>query len=185
MNSIGGVGALALMTPTEKAEALEAAMIRQLSNPALRSKGDELPPLPKRPTLVDFMRFRFNRNDHLLQSAARAMKLGYKEETVLACLLHDVSILGLISSDHGWWGAQLVEPYVSEKVSWAIRYHQACRFYPDPEVGFEYPEMYVRMFGENFEPEPYIKAAYKYARNHKWLCLLFIHPRAALVHKYR
>ena len=168
MNSIGGVGALALMTPTEKAEALEAAMIRQLSNPALRSKGDELPPLPKRPTLVDFMRLRFNRNHHLLQSAARAMKLGYKEETVLACLLHDVSILGLISSDHGWWGAQLVEPYVSEKVSWAIRYHQACRFYPDPEVGFEYPEMYVRMFGENFEPEPYIKAAYKYARNHKW-----------------
>ncbi len=28
--------------------------------------------------------------------------------------------------------------------------------------------MYVRMFGEDFEPEPYIEAAYKYAQNHKW-----------------
>ncbi len=101
LSSLGALGTTALMTPTEKAEALEAAMICQLSRPALRGKGEELPPLPEHPTLVDFMRLRFSRNNHLLQSAARAMKLGYKEETILACLLHDVSVLGLISPDHG------------------------------------------------------------------------------------
>jgi hypothetical protein len=50
------------------------------------------------------------------------MKQGHPEETILACLLHDI-VFDLIRVDHGWWGAQLVEPYVSEKVSWAIRYH--------------------------------------------------------------
>ena len=44
--------------------------------------------------------------------------------------------------DHGWWGAQMFEPYVPEKVSLAIRYHQALRFYPDPANGYEYPELY-------------------------------------------
>jgi hypothetical protein len=28
--------------------------------------------------------------------------------------------------------------------------------------------MYVRLFGEGFDPEPYIKRDYEYARNHKW-----------------
>lgn len=55
-----------------------------------------------------------------------------------------------------------------EKVSWAIRYHQALRFYPDPSVGYEYPEMYNRLFGKDYVPEPYIEEAYKYALNHKW-----------------
>ena len=35
--------------------------------------------------------------------------------------------------DHGWWGAQLLAPYVEERISWGIRYHQALRFYPDDE----------------------------------------------------
>ena len=61
-----------------------------------------------------------------------------------------------------------VEPYVQEKVSWAIRYHQALRFYPDPAHGYEYPELYTRIFGKDYEPQPHIKAAYDYARNHKW-----------------
>jgi hypothetical protein len=70
--------------------------------------------------------------------------------------------------DHGWWGAQLVEPYVSEKVTWAIRYHQALRYYPDESVGYEYPAMYVAMFGENYRPPEHIESAYRYARNHPW-----------------
>ena len=36
-------------------------------------------------------------------------------------------------ADHGYVGAALYEPYVSEKVAFAIRYHQALRFFPDPE----------------------------------------------------
>jgi len=87
---------------------------------------------------------------------------------VLACLLHDISLMGFIRSDHGYWAAQLIAPYVDEEVSWAIRYHQALRFYPDEAAGYAYPEMYIRLFGPDYKPEPYIEAAYQYARNHKW-----------------
>jgi hypothetical protein len=127
----------------------------------------QLEPMPHKPTLLDFFRLRFAPANHVLQSATRAMKTGMSEETTLACLLHDV-VLNLIKPDHGWWGAQLIEPYVPAKVSWAIRYHQALRFYPDPSVGYEYPEMYHRIFGRDYIPPPYIEASYKYARNHKW-----------------
>jgi hypothetical protein len=53
---------------------------------------------------------------------------------------------GLITSDHGYWGAQLIEPYV--EVSWAVRLHQALRYFPDEAVGYSYPEAYIRYFGE-------------------------------------
>jgi hypothetical protein len=96
-----------------------------------------------------------------------ARRPGVDEETVLACLLHDLGMV-LMRPDHGWWGAQLVEPYVSERVSWAIRYHQALRYYPDASVGYEYPELYVQMFGPDYRPPAYIEAAYREARAHRW-----------------
>ena len=65
-------------------------------------------------------------------------------------------------------GAQLIEPYVDEEVSWAIRMHQVLRFFPDESVGYEYPEAYVKMFGEDFVPEPYVVAEYERAKKHKW-----------------
>src|SRR5439155_1133669 len=118
-----------------------------------RRRGGQRPELtalatmPERPTLTDFIRFRGTPGigNHILQSANDALRKGESEETVLACLLHDF-VLNLMKTDHGWWGAQLMEPYVSEKVSWAIRHHQALRFYPDSSVGYEYPELYVRIF---------------------------------------
>ena len=55
-----------------------------------------------------------------------------------------------------------------DRVSWGIRYHAPLRFYPDESVGYEYPEMYNRMFGEDYEPEPYIREAAEFARNHPW-----------------
>jgi hypothetical protein len=125
-----------------------------------------LEPMPEKPTLVDFFKYRFAPATHVLQSATDAMKKGEKEEMILACLLHDV-VLNLIKVDHGWWGAQVMEPYVSEKISWGIRYHQALRFYPDHSVGYEYPEMYNQIFGKDYVPPPYVKQAYEYARNHK------------------
>jgi len=62
----------------------------------------------------------------------------------------------------------MIEPYVDEKITWGIRYHQALRFYPDDSVGYEYPELYNRIFGKDYVPEPYIEDAYQYARKHKW-----------------
>jgi len=131
------------------------------------SKVSRLVPMPAKPTLVDFFRRRFEPAAHLLQSARLAMKNGASEEIVLACLLHDAGQY-LMRADHGYWGAQLIEPYVSERVAFAVKYHQALRFYPDPSVGYEYPEVYYGLFGVDYVPAPHIRAAYDYARNHKW-----------------
>ena len=123
--------------------------------------------MPSAPTLLDFFARRFAPATHVLQSADKALTAGLPEDIVLACLLHDVAQV-LMRADHGWWGAQLFEPYVSPKVAFAIRYHQALRFYPDAEAGYEYPMLYNVIFGKDYEPPPYIAAAHKYCRKHKW-----------------
>jgi hypothetical protein len=135
----------------------------------LMGEDPRLPAMPEKSTLMDFMQLRFTpSNQHLLQSANLAQKNGLPEHMVLACLLHDIAVNGFIRSDHGYWGAQMIEPYVDEEVSWAVRMHQALRFYPDESVGYAYPANYTRMFGEDYEPEPYIQRAYEEAKNHKW-----------------
>jgi hypothetical protein len=139
-------------------------------------KVETLAPLPKKPTLMDLLVGRLNTprhgmqfavTPHVAQSAAQALKAGLDEETVLACLLHDIG-MGVARPDHGWWGAQLIEPYVPERVTWAVRFHQALRFYPDASVGYEYPAFYQSLFGPDYKPPEYIEAAYRYARNHQW-----------------
>ena len=128
-----------------------------------------LPKLPDKPTLLDFFKLRFSSSsNHLLQSAALALKAGHSEKVVLACLLHDVAVTGFIRCDHGYWGAQLIEPYVDEEVSWSVRMHQALRFFPDESVGYKYPDAYLKYFGPDYEPEPYIVEEYKRARSHKY-----------------
>jgi hypothetical protein len=135
--------------------------------------------LPDRPTLLDYFRFRvplpFLR--HLLQSAGNALAGGATEEQVLACLLHDLGQT-LARVDHGWWGAQMIEPYVSEKVAFAVRYHQALRFYADESVGYTYPELYVQIFGADYVPEPYIADTYDQVRRHRW----YMEARMVTVH---
>lgn len=144
----------------------------------LMGPDPRLPAMPARPTLFDFFRLRFGPAAHVLQSAGHALRAGQSEKIVLACLLHDIAVIGFIRADHGYWAAQLVEPYVDEEVSWAIRYHQALRFYPDEAAGYAYPEAYVRNFGDAYEPEPHIAAAYAYARKHHW----YASSRAITVH---
>ena len=133
--------------------------------------------MPSAPTLFDFFRLRFGATaNHCLQSASLALRNGVSEEVVLACLLHD-TVQELIKVDHGWWCAQLYEPYVSEKVAFAIRYHQVLRFYPDDAAGYVYPDLYRTLFGEDYKPEPYIEDAYRMLKDHKWYDL----PRAVTV----
>jgi predicted HD phosphohydrolase len=169
----------------ERADALEEKLMKETHKAAVRRGAGllfggitpsgapieikPLPRMPEKPTLVDFFRLRFMPHTvtHLLQSATDAQKKGEPEELVLACLLHDIAI-NLLKVDHGYWAAQMLEPYVSEKVSWAIRHHQALRFFADSEAGYEYPQRYVEIFGEGYQPEPYIRAAYEGARKHKW-----------------
>ena len=136
----------------------------------------KLPPLPAKPTLKDFFELRFAPANHVLQSATRALKTGMPEHIVMACLLHDV-VQGLIKTDHGWWGAQLFEPYISEKATFAIRYHQTLRFYADEANGYTYPDLYHRTFGVDYVPPPHIEETYKMVRKHKW----YIEPRLVTV----
>jgi len=142
-----------------------------------RKKPDELrhighdsrlPRMSDKPTLMEYFDKRIGHSSHLLQSARLAKINGLPEKIIFACLLHDISVSGFIGGDHGYYGAQLVEPYVDEEVSWAIRYHQSLRFIPDEDVGYPYPEAYIRYFGEDFKPEHYIFKDAEYARNHKW-----------------
>src|SRR5262250_385660 len=132
--------------------------------------GDDprLPAMPEKPTLMDFFQYRFGPCMHLLQSARHAVNANLPEKMVLACLLHDISTIGFIRGDHGYWGAQLVEPYVDEEVTWAIRAHQVLRFYPDESVGYDYPQSYVKTFGADYTVDDYIDADYKRMKDHKW-----------------
>jgi hypothetical protein len=184
------------MNTLERAEAAEHALSEELDRlvivkstiyssgdrdpraPMMRPSGEgktflmghdpRLPRMPEKPTLFDFFKLRFGPANHLLQSARLAQKNGLSEKLILACLLHDIGILGFIRADHGYWAAQLVEPYVDPEVSWAIRYHQALRFYADESVGYKYPELYTKLFGPEYRPEPHIERAYKTACAHKW-----------------
>jgi len=186
--SVGGTTAVAAMSHEDKAEALEHYMTHQLDQPhqfgqpgqpssdglitprgtgnLFRPTDKPFEPMPDNATLRDFFLKRFAPARHVLQSADYALKNGQPERTVFACLLHDVT-QNLMKADHGYWGAQLFAPYVDERVSWGIRYHQALRFFPDLEAGYEYPEMYNRIFGNDYEPDAYIKAAHDFARKHR------------------
>jgi hypothetical protein len=182
------------MTMLEKAEAAERELSDELDRTVVKSviytSGDRdprvpvtrpdngklvmmghdprLPKMPDEPTLLDFFRLRFGPSNHLLQSARLAQKNGVSEKIVMACLVHDIAIAGFIRGDHGYWAAQMLEPYVDEEVSWAIRYHQALRFYPDESVGYGYPALYVKLFGADYKTDPYIERDYRMARDHKW-----------------
>jgi hypothetical protein len=124
--------------------------------------------MPEAPTLIDFFKLRFAPANHVLQSARLAKINGMDEKVVLACLLHDICVGNLIRTDHGYWCAQMIKPYVDEEIAWAIEAHQALRFFPDESVGYEYPEAYIRFFGADYKPEPYIVKAWEAAKNHKW-----------------
>src|SRR5665213_244103 len=124
--------------------------------------------MPDKPTLVDFYELRMGPATHVLQSAMHALKAGCNEKIILACLLHDIAVSMFIRGDHGYWGSALVEPYVDEEISWAIRAHQVLRFYPDEKYGYVYPELYIKFFGADYQVEPYIARAYEIIRRHKW-----------------
>lgn len=143
---------------------------REVSTGKVHLMGHDprLPRMPDRPTLFDFFKYRFGPAVHMLQSARLAQKNGASEKIVLACLLHDIGNIGFIRADHGYWSAQLVEPYVDEEVAFAIRYHQVLRFFPDESVGYTYPESYIRLFGADFRPAPYVEREYEYAKKHKY-----------------
>lgn len=150
----------------------EAAAIAMMDENHVFMMGDNpaLPVMPAKPKLLDFFRYRFGdiTMRHLAVSAQRALEQGMEEKIVLACLLHDISNGCFVRADHGYWGAQMVAPYVDEEVAFAIQYHQPLRYFADESVGYEYPESYNRFFGADYVPPEYIKRDAEFARNHRW-----------------
>jgi hypothetical protein len=150
----------------------EAELTAQLDDRHVFMMGDNprLPRMPEAPTLLDFFRLRLSdfARRHLLQSAKLAREAGHDETVVLACLLHDLSAGAFLRSDHGYWAAQLIGPYVSEEIAWAVSHHQALRYFADESVGYTYPAAYERYFGTDYEPPAYIRQAAEEARRHKW-----------------
>jgi hypothetical protein len=152
--------------------AVEMALLAQLDDAHVFMMGDNpvLPRMPDKPTLLDFFHLRFTgvTRRHLLNSAKAAIDDGLDDKIVFAVLVHDIANACLIRADHGYWGAQLIAPYVDEEISWAVRYHQPLRYFADPAAGYEYPESYLRFFGADYVPPDYIRAAAEEARRHRW-----------------
>ena len=150
----------------------ELALLRALGPDTVMMMGDNpvLPRMPERPKLLDFFKHRFTDITvrHLLGSAKRALDEGLDEKIILACLLHDISNGCFVRTDHGYWGAQMIAPYVDEEVAWAVQYHQALRYFADESVGYAYPESYARFFGADYVPPDYILRDAESARAHRW-----------------
>ena len=150
----------------------ELEILKSLDSGTVMMMGDNpaLPRMPKAPALLDFFRLRFSDLTfrHLMTSARRAYEDGMDEKIILACLLHDISNGCLIRSDHGYWSAQIIAPYVSEEIAWAVKYHQALRYFEDESVGYAYPESYGRFFGPDYVPPEHIRRDAEFARSHRW-----------------
>ena len=86
--------------------------------------------MPPQPKLMDFLKHRVTGVTirHLLTSAKRALDDGHEEKIVLACLLHDISNACLIRADHGYWGAQMIAPYVDEEIACSTKVRDPLTF---------------------------------------------------------
>jgi hypothetical protein len=157
-------------TPARDYQGALLAEARHDDTVFMMGDNPELPKMPERPTLRDFYLLRFGPipRMHLLQSARVARENGLGEKVIMACLLHDIAIAGLLSANHGYWGAQLVAPYVDEEVAWAVEKHEALRYFADESVGYTYPAAYTDYFGPDYNPPEYIRRDAETARRHRW-----------------
>lgn len=157
-------------TPLSDCQGALLAQAREPGTVFMMGDNPALPKMPERPTLRDFFRLRLSKVGamHLLQSARVARENGLGEKVITACLLHDIAIAGLLSANHGYWGAQMVAPYVDDEVRWSIEKHEALRYFPDESVGYTYPQAYIDYFGPDYRPPGYIRREYQAARQHRW-----------------
>jgi hypothetical protein len=157
-------------TPASAYRRILRAEARHPDTVFMMGDNPALPKMPGRPTLKDFFLLRFSETGrmHMLQSARVARENGLGEKVIMACLLHDIAVAGLLSANHGYWGAQLVAPYVDDEVAWAIEKHEALRYFPDETVGYTYPEAYIDYFGADYDPPDYIRREHQAARQHRW-----------------
>src|SRR5215472_15722882 len=92
-------------TPASGFQGALLAEARQPDTVFMMGDNPALPKMPDQPALRDFFSLRFGKiaNAHLLQSAKVATANDLGEKVVMACLLHDIAIAGLLSANHGYW----------------------------------------------------------------------------------
>ena len=74
----------------------------------------------------------------------------------------------MIRADHGYWGAQMIAPYVSEEVAWAVQISPGAALFRRRGVGYTYPEDYDRFFGPDYLPPEYIRKIPRRRATHRW-----------------
>ena len=116
--------------------------------------------------MLDYFKNRFASTNHLLQSGALALKNGHSAKVALACLLHDIGVVSFIRCDHGYWGAQMIPPYVDEETSWAISCTRRCVFSPVGRL-LGIPTCTSSSSGPITRPSRTSQEEYKRARTHK------------------
>jgi len=105
--------------------------------------------MPDRPTLRDFYLLRSTRSPHP-PAAERpvARENGLDEKSHWRGLLHDIAIAGLVSANHGYWGAHWSRAYSGRGRSpGPIEKHEALRLLPRRGGGVQLPEAYIDYFG--------------------------------------
>ena len=165
-------------SPRSKRRSKRATIRRGAGSLFVSNRGNvkKLEPMPKNPTHPGFLPPPLRaRQSRAAERDARAEDRHVRgnRPRLPAARLRAV----LIKPDHGWWGAQLFEPYIPEKSTFAIRYHQTLRFYPDADAGYEYPDQYFRIFGEDYKPPAAHRGDLQDAQNHKW----YMEPRLVTV----
>jgi len=63
-----------------------------------------------------------NNYEHCLQAATLALRDGRDDETVVACLFHDLGFVAC-NETHGEFAAALLRPYVSDRIVWTLQRH--------------------------------------------------------------
>ena len=66
--------------------------------------------------------YQISRYEHSLQTATRAYRYKENEEMIVAALVHDIGGT-LAPYNHGALAAAILQPYVSEKICWIVKYH--------------------------------------------------------------
>ena len=127
-----------------------------------------LPRMPEKPTLFDFFKYRFGPANHVLQSARLAQKNGMSEKIVpgLPAPRHRHQRLHPLGSRI--LGGPARRALRGPEVTFAIRYHQVLRFYPDESVGYRYPELYVSSSAPISAPSRTCTGSTSTRPGHKW-----------------
>ena len=140
------------------------------SVPWLQHDEPLLAKMPERPTLIDFYKLRFAPNDHNLQSARLALKNGEPEKDSNGLPVCTTSVRIQADQYRSWLLVRTTDPRRTsrKKLPGPSRSTRRCASFPDTSVGYEYPEAYIRFFGKDYRPEPYLVKEHEAAKNHKW-----------------